>query len=305
MKKIWSLGAGVQSSTGALMFPADAAVFADTGAEPQSVYTWLNWLEQQLPYPVHRVSAGSLFDDSMVVRRSQRSGELYVRTLVPFYTANPDGSKGMVRRKCTAEYKVRQIEKAVRGLVDVAPWRKRYRAEWRLWAAFQEASKQARREKVVLPQPADVSQAWAAMQADPLAESWIGISTDEAHRMKRSTVPWIVNRWPLIDANISRDDCLNWMALKGYPQPPRSACTFCPYHSDAEWLRLRNEEPVEFARAVAWERDIQRVSTVDTKSLKGMPFLHSDRVPLDQVNFKGANPKADQFGNECEGMCGV
>ena len=56
-----SLGAGVQSSTLALMYALGelepmpkAAIFADTQAEPASVYKWLDWLEKQLPYPVYR-----------------------------------------------------------------------------------------------------------------------------------------------------------------------------------------------------------------------------------------------------------
>lgn len=50
-----SLGAGVQSSTMALMAAKgeitpmpDAAIFADTSAEPQAVYDWLDWLIKQL-----------------------------------------------------------------------------------------------------------------------------------------------------------------------------------------------------------------------------------------------------------------
>ena len=65
MKHIISLGAGVQSSTMALMAAKgeitpmpDAAIFADTGWEPKYVYDWLDWLETQLPFPVHRVSGG-------------------------------------------------------------------------------------------------------------------------------------------------------------------------------------------------------------------------------------------------------
>jgi len=64
---IISLGAGVQSSTMALMAAAGeitpmpkCAIFADTQAEPQSVYTWLDWLENQLPFPVVRATKGSL-----------------------------------------------------------------------------------------------------------------------------------------------------------------------------------------------------------------------------------------------------
>jgi len=60
-----SLGAGVQSSTMALMAAhgeihpmPDCAVFADTQVEPQSVYRWLDWLEKQLPFPVHGSQGG-------------------------------------------------------------------------------------------------------------------------------------------------------------------------------------------------------------------------------------------------------
>ena len=65
MLTILSLGAGVQSSTLALMAAKgeikpmpDCAIFADTGAEPQGVYDYLDWLEKQLPFPVHRVMEG-------------------------------------------------------------------------------------------------------------------------------------------------------------------------------------------------------------------------------------------------------
>jgi len=37
-----------------------AAIFADTQAEPKAVYEWLDWLEKQLPFPIHRVTAGKL-----------------------------------------------------------------------------------------------------------------------------------------------------------------------------------------------------------------------------------------------------
>ena len=60
---IISLGAGVQSSTMALMAAAGeitpmptCAIFADTQDEPASVYKWLDWLEPKLPFPslIHR-----------------------------------------------------------------------------------------------------------------------------------------------------------------------------------------------------------------------------------------------------------
>ena len=67
--RILSLGAGVQSSTLALMIQrgeipmVDAAIFADTMGEPKLVYEWLDWLEKQLSFPVYRVNKGNLRED--------------------------------------------------------------------------------------------------------------------------------------------------------------------------------------------------------------------------------------------------
>jgi hypothetical protein len=97
------------------------------------------------------------------------------------------------------------------------------------------------------------------------------------------------------------------MEKHGYPRPPRSACVFCPYHSDREWRRLRDEEPEEFQKAVNFERRYQAAKAL-TVSRKGfVPYLHASRVPLDQVDFSTDEDQGQQllFGNECEGMCGV
>jgi hypothetical protein len=136
---------------------------------------------------------------------------------------------------------------------------------------------------------------------------WIGISTDEAHRMKPSRVKYATSVWPLIDAGMSRRKCLEWMASRGFPTPPRSSCVFCPYHSDHEWRRLRDEEPLEFTRAVGFERKYQ-AAKIKTVSKKGfIPFLHPSRVLLDQADFSTDTERGQGllWGNECEGMCGV
>lgn len=60
--RVLSLGAGVQSTTMALMAAhgeigpmPDCAIFADTGWEPKSVYDHLEWLMSPnvLPFPVY------------------------------------------------------------------------------------------------------------------------------------------------------------------------------------------------------------------------------------------------------------
>lgn len=112
--RVLSLGAGVQSTTVALMVkhgdlpPVDCAIFADTGWEPAAVYNHLDWLESVLPFPIHRVSAGNIRADTLA--RSNSTGQRFAA--VPWFTLHR-GKIGMGRRQCTNEYKLRPIQRKV------------------------------------------------------------------------------------------------------------------------------------------------------------------------------------------------
>lgn len=264
-----SLGAGVQSSTMALMAAAGeivpmpaAAIFADTQAEPPSVYKWLDWLERQLPFRVYRVTAGNLSESATRMRERLDGTGTYVRNSIPVYVTKPDGKPAILMRGCTRDFKLRPIVKLARRLKKTAG-------------------------------------------ADE-AVQWIGISTDEAQRMKNSREKGFRNRWPLIENGVSRSECIAWMQKHGYPKPPRSACVFCPYHSDVEWVRLLNEEPEAFKQAADFEQRLQRAVAASTAptATAGQVFLHRSRLPILQVQFDGTSGR-EQFGEECEGMCGV
>ena len=243
----------------------DAAIFADTQAEPKSVYDWLGWLEEQLPFPVHRVSHGSLTEAAATMRRSQK-GNLYPKIDIPLFTQNHDGKLGMVRRRsCTLNYKIKPIRRKMKELAGI-------------------------RHK----------------QPVPLVTQWIGISWDEVERMKFSDVRWLQTRWPLVEMKMTRKGCKQWMADNGYPEPPRSSCVYCPYHNDDEWRRLKTEEPEEFAKAVQFEKTIQKARK--SPRFKTTYFLHKARVPLSQVDLSTDVERGQQvnnFINECEGVCGV
>ena len=265
--RVISLGAGVQSSTMALMAAAgeltpmpSAAIFADTQAEPASVYRWLDWLEARLPFPVRRVTQGDLGAASTRLKTSRKSGRTYISPGVPAYTVEGD-KVGYLARQCTLDFKIRVIRREVRRLMEEA--------------------------------------------GNSRAEQWIGISTDEAHRMKDSVVRYMVNRYPLIERGVSRSGCLRWMESRSFPRPPRSACVFCAMHSDREWLRLRDEEPEEFERAAAYEERFRAAVAAASSLRADDAFLHKSRTPLRLAIFKPEPEQHDLFGNECEGMCGV
>jgi hypothetical protein len=146
----------------------------------------------------------------------------------------------------------------------------------------------------------------AELRGERDAVVWIGISKDEAIRMKPSRVSGVTHIWPLIEMGMSRRDCVQWMESKGFGKPPRSSCTFCPYHSDREWRRLRDEEPDAFRHAINYERNLQ-IAASKIKRLNAVPYLHNSRVLIDQVDFSTdiERGQMELFGNECEGMCGV
>ena len=63
----------------------------------------------------------------------------------------------------------------------------------------------------------------------------IGISVDEARRMRKSDVKYITHEYPLIEARMARRDCIIYLESHGVEVPPKSACVFCPFHSLSAW----------------------------------------------------------------------
>ena len=140
-----------------------------------------------------------------------------------------------------------------------------------------------------------------AERGEKQADMWIGISTDEAHRMRDSVVRYIVNCYPLVDAGLTRADCLKWCAAHGYAMPPRSACIGCPFHSDSEWRRLQ-DTPEEWRQAVEFDKSIRTLPRI-----RGDVYLHRALKPLDEIDFRTPEDggQLSLFGQDCEGMCGL
>lgn len=263
--KVLSLGAGVQSSVLALMAARgdigprpDCAIFSDTQFEPQGVYDWLDWLEDQLPFPVYRVSKGNLKQDT--IKGLNSTGQKF--SSIPFFMAGE--GVGIGRRQCTMEYKINPVRQKIRELLGL---------------------KKGQRV------------------GELRVEQWIGISTDEIQRMKYSRDKWIVNRWPLIEENMNRHDCLRWMEDRQLPRPSKSSCIGCPFHNDAFWRNMKLNQPDDFREAVEFDRQIRN----DARGkLTHQQFLHRSCQPLDEVDFSNSEDRGQiSFLDECEGMCGT
>lgn len=297
MKRVLSFGAGVQSTTLLLMacrgvLPKfDYVVFADTGWEPEAVYSHLEWCKGEAAkagMTIHVVSNGNIFTDAMnsQIRGTLADGKRWVS--MPYHLLSPTGSAGMIRRQCTKEYKVQPIEEFCRRNVMGLQPRQR-----------------APKEPVIL--------------------KFMGISLDEAGRMKPSYDRWqtfvypfcqsathhpeinpLGTEWNELGRYYTRADCKVWLA-ENYPSVvvPRSACLGCPFHSDAEWREIKSR-PEEWGTVVQLDRYIREAEPEQRGMMRNQPYLHRSRVDIDKVDFsRGEDAGQLNWLNECEGMCGV
>lgn len=113
---------------------------------------------------------------------------------------------------------------------------------------------------------------------------WLGISTDEIERMKPSDVKWQRHVYPLIEMiPTSRVACAALVESFGWPTPPKSRCWMCPNQSPLMWSDMRKQQPDEFAKAVAFEKEVQQRDE--------HVWLHKAMIPLvDAVDVTDRQP---------------
>ena len=185
---------------------------------------------------------------------------------IPAYIRSTDGKSGIIKRQCTREYKVTPIENELRNLLGLG-----YRQ---------------------------------SLEKSQCVELWIGISHDEIFRMKPSRERWIIHYWPLIQAEMTRQDCRDWFAER-YPDRtlPRSACIGCPFHTDAEWSEMRLTDHESWEDAVFVDNALRQ--SARAARFDGEMYLHNSLRPLGEIETFAGGHNHSLFDDECEGMCGV
>jgi len=267
--RILSLGAGVQSTT-LLLLAAEgrlpmlhAAIFADTGWEPDAVYQHLERLEREVAQPgnipVHRVSAGNIREDALDPAHRFASMPLFIR--------KADGSNTMIRRQCTAEYKLKPIKRKVRQLLGYPSPR---------------------------PVPRGV-----------YVEQWIGISRDEFGRAKDSGIQYLRSAFPLLDLDgasdgregWTRSDCQRYLASRGFGSTPKSACIGCENPSGRSLLSSaylhRSCRPLDQA-------PIDRVTAHEWAERQTDVFGQGADIDMEQTDPDGCSPWSCRSGQPVE-----
>lgn len=69
-------------------------------------------------------------------------------------------------------------------------------------------------------------------------------------------------RYPLVEWEWSRPECVAAIARAGLPQPGKSACFFCPSSTKPEIDELKRTYPLLFQRAIAMEDNAKNLKTV-------------------------------------------
>ena len=265
---VLSLGAGVQSSVMALMAAKGELPMPDC-----AIFADTQWEPRGVYEHLDWLESVLPFPVHRVSRGNIKEDHLNgtrgrMFAAFPSFVIQDNGSTGMVgMRSCTGDYKVKEVVKEIRRQLGVG-----------------------KGERV--PSGAKVKQ-------------WIGISTDEASRMKPARETYIENCWPLIEQRMSRYDCQNWFS-RHYPGRvlAKSACIGCPYHSDTMWREMKLTDPESWQDAVSVDRAMREGVG---NNLTGTQFLHRSCKPLDEVDFRNLEDmgQINLFENECEGMCGV
>jgi 3'-phosphoadenosine 5'-phosphosulfate sulfotransferase (PAPS reductase)/FAD synthetase len=125
---------------------------------------------------------------------------------------------------------------------------------------------------------------WAKKQGATHLITGLGISIDEIHRAR--TTDWYdtdkklqhKREYPLIDLMLTREDCRRIITSAGLPVPPPSSCYFCPFKRPSEWVRMREEQPELFAKAVEIDYRLREKREILEKD---PVYIHRSLKPLD------------------------
>jgi hypothetical protein len=144
---------------------------------------------------------------------------------------------------------------------------------------------------------------WLRAQGVQQADIWIGFTLDERHRATlKEERKWTTIRYPLLELNLTRQDCLNIIAAAGLREPAKSSCWMCPHRGNADWRHLRDNYPDDFQRAIALDEELRDAAPLETAGDDRI-WLHRDRVPLSEADIESDDRRVNR---QCGmGMCFV
>jgi len=105
----------------------------------------------------------------------------------------------------------------------------------------------------------------------------IGIDAGEAHRAKDDPH----KRYPLVEAIIDRDECIEIIESAGLPNPGKSGCWCCPFRRVDEIIELARKEPCKLDR-------LERLEQMAYEK-KGIPQYQFQNKPISYWRQRAMN----------------
>jgi len=198
----------------------DAVVFADLKCEPAWVYEQVDFIaavceEHGIPF---YILDSMIFDD----QASRVKNGRYVK--IPFWTMS-NGKRGMLRRACTADYKVRIILQFVK--YNILGYRKYQKIK---------------------------------SEDCGLHEMHIGFSAEEHKRASESRHPLFINRFPLVEMGLERCDTYRYILEEWGLKTKASACYICPFHKNYFFNHLREHSPNDYDAVLRFDKILSEKS---------------------------------------------
>lgn len=116
-------------------------------------------------------------------------------------------------------------------------------------------------------------------------EMWLGMTTEEMRRTFPSLKKYIFHRYHLIEQNMSRNDCFDYIRDKGLPIPPKTSCVICPYRRAIEWAQIRDTSPKQWQQAIEIDHKIRHAMEGRRKGSNKI-YLWKGKKPLDEVDLE-------------------
>jgi hypothetical protein len=124
---------------------------------------------------------------------------------------------------------------------------------------------------------------------------WLGISLDEAERMKSSGLNWYRHIYPLIElVPMHRSQCVMQIQKYGWPIPHKSRCWMCPNQSPEAWKQMKHLNDGDFEKAVNLENEIRQKD----KDI----YFHPLAIPLNEA-VEQSELQSDMFDGCDSGYC--
>ncbi len=124
---------------------------------------------------------------------------------------------------------------------------------------------------------------------------WLGISLDEAERMKSSGLNWYRHIYPLIEIiPMRRTGCIAQIQCFGWEVPYKSRCWLCPNQSSEAWRQMKRLDNGDFEKAVILENEIHQKD----KDI----YFHPLAINLEQV-VEQSELQSDMFDGCDSGYC--